>query len=213
MTGIKIVALGDSITNGAGLSNVKEEETFRYLLQEELSSQIGRNVEVINAGVNGDITTIAMYRLEQDALRHKPDYVTIMFGVNDAGYYRPATDSAEDTPRVSAARFKYNLEFIIGAIQQIANPVLVTPVPMSAAYGLRYFSAYIENGLNYLVDEYANIMRELAADNELHLIDVHRAFKDDLATDKFVPDGIHPNGDGHRFIADVFLEAFSDIIS
>jgi lysophospholipase L1-like esterase len=214
MSKIRIVALGDSITNGAGLSGVREEDTFRHLLQFDLSAKMEYEVEVINAGVNGDITTIAIYRLEQDVLSYKPNYVTVMFGVNDAGYYRPATDSVADTPRVSSARFRSNLETIIEEIQKTnAEPVLVTPVPMNSAYAQRDFPPYVENGLNYLVDEYADIVRDLAARTNISLIDVHRVFSVDPSTDKFVPDGIHPNKAGHRFIADIFVRAFSAILS
>ncbi len=214
MAKIRIVALGDSITNGAGLSGVKEEETFRHLLQEELSRTARYDVEVINAGLNGDITTIAIHRLKRDVLQHEPDYVTIMFGVNDAGYYRPATDSVADTPRVTAARFRGNLEIIIKTIEAAgAKPALVTPVPMSSSYGHKDFPAYVENGLNYLVDEYADIIRDLSTQADLPLIDVHKAFSADPTTDKFVPDGIHPNKAGHRFIAGILVEAFTRILS
>jgi len=209
MKKIRIVALGDSITNGAGIGNVTEKDTYRHLLQVDLSRMTSYEVEVINAGVNGDITTTAIPRLERDVLRHKPHYVTIMFGVNDAGYYRPDTDSMADTPRVSAEGFKNNLEAMIEAIQRInAKPVLVTPVPMNSAYAHKGFPAYVENGLNYLVDEYADIIRDLSARHNLPLIDVHKVFSADSKTAKSVPDGIHPNKCGHRFIADIFLSEF-----
>ena len=213
MSEIRIVALGNSITNGVREGSVNEEDTFRHLFQEELKQKTGCEVKVINAGLNGDITTVAIYRIEQDVLRHNPHYVTVMFGVNDAGYYRPATDSVEDTPRVSAARFRSNLEAIIGDIQAAnAKPVLVTPVPMNSAYWQKDFPAYVENGLNYLVDEYADIIRSLAAQADLPLIDVHQAFSADPVTDKIVPDGIHPNKAGHRFIADIFIKNFLCIL-
>ena len=212
MRKIRIVALGDSITNGVR-DGVREGDTFRHLLQEELPRTTGYGTEVINAGVNGDITTTAISRLESDVLQHKPDYVTIMFGVNDAGYYRPATDSMADMPRVTAADFKDNLEVTIRAVQEIhAKPVLVTPVPMNPSYGHKNYPAYVENGLNYLVDEYADIIRALSARTELPLIDVHQAFSADPDTEKLVPDGIHPNKDGHRFIADIFVREFADIL-
>ena len=69
MEKIRIVALGDSITNGAGIGDVREKDTYRYLLQKDLSQKTGYNVEVINAGVNGDITTIAIHRLKRDVLK------------------------------------------------------------------------------------------------------------------------------------------------
>ena len=212
MRKIRIVALGDSITKGT-CSGVPEEYTFRCLLQSELPRATGHDVEVINAGVDGDITTTAIHRLERDVLKHNPNYATIMFGVNDAGYYRPATDSMADTPRVMAEDFRSNLETIVQAIQEIgAKSVLVTPVPMNPSYAGRDFPAYVENGLNYLVDKYADIIRELSKLIDLPLIDVHQVFSADPDTEKFVPDGIHPNKDGHRLIADIFLREFADIL-
>ena len=204
-----IVALGDSITNGAGIGDVEEKDTYRHHLQIDLSKMIGAKIKVINAGVNGDITTTAIPRLERDILQHKPDYVTIMFGVNDAGYYRPATDSMADTPRVSAENFKKNLESIIDSVKGVgAIPVLITPLPMNTFYAHKDFPAYVENGLNFLVEEYADIIRELSIEKGLYLIDVNRVFVDDHDTEKLIPDGIHPNKCGHRFIADIFLSEF-----
>ena len=212
MQEIRIVALGDSITNGVR-AGVDEEDTYRYLLQENLSKIPGYKVAVINAGVSSDITRTAIRRLERDVLNHTPHYVTIMFGVNDAGYYRPATDSMANTTRVTAEDFGRNLKIIVEAIQKIhAKPILVTPVPMNPAYAHRDFPAYVENGLNYLLDEYAEIIRDIASRNGLHLIDVHRAFSADPDTDKLVPDGIHPNKSGHCFIADIFVREFTRLL-
>lgn len=213
MKEITIVALGDSITNGAGIGDVTEEDTFRHHIQTDLSKMINCKVKVINAGVNGDITTTAIPRLEHDVLRHKPDYVTIMFGVNDAGYYRPATDSMADTPRVSETDFKTNLETIISKIQDIkATPILITPLPMNEFYAHKDFPAYIENGLNYLVDRYSDIIRNLCAEKGLYLIDINKVFSTDPNTVRLVPDGIHPNKCGHRFIADIILSELIKII-
>jgi len=205
---IRIVALGDSITYAVGHAGVKEEETYRHLLQTELSEATGMAVKVINAGLNSDTTEGALARLERDVLRHKPDYVTTMFGVNDAGYYRPNGPVA-DTPRTAKEDFKENLRLIVERVFAIgAQPVLVTPVPMSKYYWLAELPAYREHGLNYLVDEYADIIRDLAEKLNAPLIDAHRAFSDDPKTQEFIPDGIHPDKDGQRRIADLFLSFF-----
>ncbi|MBM3211972.1 hypothetical protein FJZ33_07125 [Candidatus Poribacteria bacterium] len=211
MKSYKIVAMGDSITNGIRV-DVKEEDTFRHLTQENLSRETGYEIKIINAGVNGDITTTAIHRLKKDVLRHNPDYVTIMYGVNDAGYYRPVTDSMADTPRVSAQDFKSNLEAIVKSIQNAGSkPILVTPVPMNKAYAHRDFPAYMKNGLNYFVDSYSDIIRDISFQNGIPLIDVHLAFTSNAITESYVPDGIHPNKDGHRFIADLFVKELMKI--
>jgi lysophospholipase L1-like esterase len=213
MKEIIIVALGDSITNGAGIGDVTEEDTYRYHLQADLPKMVEYKVKVINAGVNGDITTTAIPRLERDVLQYKPDYVTIMFGINDAGYYRPANDSMADTPRVSAEDFKKNLESIIDSVKNVgAIPILVTPLPMNTFYAHKDFPAYVKNGLNFLVEGYADIIRGLSIEKGLHIIDVNKVFVDDPDTEKLIPDGIHPNKCGHRFIADIFLSEFIKFI-
>jgi len=135
MKNIIIVAFGDSITNGVGIGDVTEEYTFRKLLEKDIKSMINVNARVINAGVNGDITTTAIERLDRDVLQHNPGYVTIMFGVNDAGYYRPDTDSMAETPRVFAKDFKANLIKIVDDIQMANSiPIMVTPLPMNDNY-------------------------------------------------------------------------------
>ncbi|MGB9596174.1 MAG: SGNH/GDSL hydrolase family protein, partial [Candidatus Poribacteria bacterium] len=141
------------------------------------------------------------------------DYVTVMFGVNDAGYYRPATDSMADAPRVSETEFKNNLETIISEIQRIgAIPILITPLPMNEFYAHKDYPAYVENGLNYLVDRYSDIIRNICSEKNIHLIDINKIFSDDPNTVNLIPDGIHPNKCGHRFIADIILSELVKIL-
>src|SRR5688500_11820357 len=56
----KIVAFGDSLTAGFGLT---ERESYPYLLQEQLNSD-GHNYEVINAGVSGDTSMGGLERID-----------------------------------------------------------------------------------------------------------------------------------------------------
>lgn len=210
---IKIVAFGDSITNGVRPDgSVAEEDTFRYLLQQRLIESTRKKIKVINAGVNADITTLALDRIDRDVLKHKPDYVTIMFGVNDAGFFRPDGPVA-DTPRTSKEDFGDSLLKMIELLSEIdAQPILVTPVPMSPSYHLADYPPYVEHGLNYLVDEYSDIIRLLVEELNLPLIDVHRRFSENPETQKFVPDGIHPDKRGHKLISDVYFELFSKLL-
>ena len=56
----KIVAFGDSLTAGFGLS---EKESYPYLLQQKLNAE-GYNYEVVNAGVSGDTSQGGLERIE-----------------------------------------------------------------------------------------------------------------------------------------------------
>lgn len=210
---VRIVALGNSITNGAGLAGVQEAETFRELARRRLTEKLGTKVEVVNAGVNGDIITRAIKRLETDVLDHNPDIVTVMFGGNDAGFYRPETNDFADTPRVKREEFKAALETLVDRLQAVdITVVLMTCPPMTERYAGMHLEPYRKQGINFLVRRYAQTMRQVAAEKEVALVDVFRAFERPPAYLDYFPDGLHPDARGHRVIADLLVPRLARII-
>lgn len=208
---VRIVMLGDSITNGAGVS---ERETFRHVTQGELTRRLGTPVEVVNAGINGDIVTLATGRLEKDVLDRKPDLVTIMFGGNEAGYYRPETNRFADTPRVGLDDFKTALRGIVDRLRAARIPVvLMTCPPMTERYVGAHLKPYREHGINFLVKNYARAMRDVAAEKQVELIDVYDAFQQDTGLLDYFPDGLHPDARGHRFIANLLVPRLARIVA
>jgi len=204
---IRVVALGDSITHGAGHAGVTEQTTFRHLVATDLSARVGRPVEVLNAGVNGDIVPGALARLATDVIAPRPDIATIMFGGNDAGYYRPETDGFADTPRVALDDFRSMLTDIVDRIAHAGiHPVLMTSPPMTDRYWGADLEPYRRNGINFLVSAYAQVVRDVAVAHAVPLVDIYAAFSGDPPTWAFFPDGLHPDPRGHRLIADRLLE-------
>lgn len=214
MTGsVRIVALGDSITNGAGLAGVKEAETFREIARRELTEKLGCKVEVVNAGVNGDIVTLAIKRLEKDVLDRTPRIVTVMFGGNEAGFYRPETGGFADTPRVDREQFKTAVGTLVDRLRAARiTVVLMTCPPMTERYWGMRLEAYRKHGINFLVKDYAQAMREVAAEKQAALVDVYRAFDQNRAWLDYFPDGLHPDARGHRVIADLLVEELARIL-
>ena len=214
MTGsVRIVALGDSITNGTRLAGVKEAETFRQITRRELTEKLGKTVEVINAGVNGDIAPLAIKRLKRDVLDQNPDIVTVMFGGNEAGFYRPETNGFADTPRVEREQFKAALGTLVDRLREARiTVVLMTCPPMTERDGGMHLEAYRKHGVNFLVQDYAQTMRDVAAEKQVALIDVYRAFDGNSARLDYFPDGLHPDARGHRVIADLLVERLSRVI-
>jgi lysophospholipase L1-like esterase len=200
-----IVALGDSTTHCLAKSGVTEETAWRTLVGWELAERLGELVGMINAGVNADVAPLAAARLDRDVLVHKPDWVIVMLGTNDAGYFRPP-DGVADTPRVPIEEYEANMREIIRRTREAgARVVLCTSVPMSGHYWLKDLPAYVANGLNYLVAQYAEVTRELARELGLPLAEVYDAFQGHPQRDDFIPDGIHPDPRGQRLIADTIL--------
>jgi acyl-CoA thioesterase-1 len=75
----------------------------------ELSANIGRDVLLTNASINGNTTRQALERMPYDIQSQNPDIIIVQFGMNDCNYWQ--TDRGN--PRVSPQAFKANLEEII----------------------------------------------------------------------------------------------------
>ncbi len=207
-----IVAFGDSITKGLAGEGVTEATTYRKVLQRRLRKEAGKDVTVLNAGVDSDITSLALHRMERDVLRHEPNWVTVMFGVNDAGFFRPWGPPAE-FPRVVPEQFENNFVEIVGRNRTVkAKSVLVTPVPMTKHYGLRNLPYYREHGLNSLVEKYSRIIHKVGKAENVPVVDVFRAFQQVEGWHDLVPDGVHPNVAGQAVVADVLFSFFHDAV-
>jgi acyl-CoA thioesterase-1 len=78
---ITIVALGDSLTAGYGLSR---KQAYPALIAEKMRAA-GREFEVVNAGSSGDTTTGGLRRLPAILRAHKKiDIFILELGINDA---------------------------------------------------------------------------------------------------------------------------------
>ncbi len=81
---INIVCLGDSVTHGCFLYEASPEDAYPVKLRKILEFYCPNQVfNVINSGISGDTATGALKRLDRDVIKHQPDLVFVMFGVND----------------------------------------------------------------------------------------------------------------------------------
>ena len=94
MKAMRIVALGDSLTVGAhsnldGLSDASESYSTRLeTLAQQYSSEhkLDMEVNVINRGISGDLTSGMLDRFESDVIAENADSVIILGGTNDVGW-------------------------------------------------------------------------------------------------------------------------------
>ena len=96
------VAFGDSITDGYGVPR-----GFVSFLTEQISkTHPDLELVTINTGMSGDTSRGGLYRLGRDVIDHRPDLVTINFGVNDA------------FSGISPEQFSDNLRDMVSRIQE-----------------------------------------------------------------------------------------------
>ena len=177
---VKIVRLGDSVTGiyyHTGGRRAYPEMLEIALRQVAPEAEIS----VINAGISGNSTIDALKRLQKDVLDHRPDVVTVMFGLNDMA-------------RVPKNDFQANLEQIIAQCRGVnAAVILCTPNGVINTSG---------RPIDKLL-EYNNVLKEVGRQQRVPVSDVYAAYElirqaDPVAWRLLLSDEIHPNMDGHQ---------------
>ena len=67
----------------------------------------------------------------------------------------------------------------------------MTCPPMTERYWGMQLEPYQKNGINFLVRDYAQAMRDISAEKGVDLIDVYRSFQQDPNRLDHFPDGLH----------------------
>lgn len=203
---LRIVTLGDSITKGVR-PGVVAAETFAARIGKALRDG-GVEVEVINAGIGGERTDMALPRLAKDVLARKPAIVTVMYGTND-GY----VDKGKQTPRLTVAEYQANLEKLVDSLKAAG----IVPVLMTSP---RWGRDAAPNGLgenpNVKLEAYVEVCRRVASDRRVALVDHYKHWADaeaaGTAIGTWTTDQCHPNPEGHRVLAETMLPVIRDVV-
>lgn len=172
----KIVALGDSLTAGYGL---EKSASYPMLLQRMLDER-GYNYEVVNAGVSGETSAGAVRRIER-ALDGDVDAVVIALGGNDGLRGLPVNDLKKNlSSMVDKAKRK-------GAIVLLAG--MEAPPYLGPEYTSAFRAAYREVATEQNVIVIPFLLEGVAGRGDLNQ-----------------SDGIHPNEEGARLIAETVFK-------
>ena len=167
-----IVALGDSLTAGLG---VAPDEAWPALLEVRLGREVAP-YRVINAGVSGDTSAGGLARLDW-VLRNDPEIVIVALGAND-GLRGQAVKA-----------LRANLTAIVERLKARKVKVLLAGMRLPPNYGATYTegfaAAFSDVATRAGVPLLPFLLAGVAGDARLNLAD-----------------GIHPNAEGHRVIAE-----------
>ena len=208
-----IVAFGDSTT--AARPGV---EVYATQLERRFPPSSG--VRILNKGFPGDSTALARKRFVADVLEAKPNLVIIQFGIDDAAIDVWKTPPAQ-APRVSLADFEANLRYFIDAVRQAGGRViLMTPNPLRwtpklvQLYGRPPYHPEDEQGLTRPLEAYVQVVRRLAAELQLPLVDVYALYagwekSHGQSYAQLLNDGMHPRTAGQVLVT----EALAPVVS
>ena len=192
---IHIACVGDSITYGAGVLGHRRSQSYPAYLQENL----GEKYQVLNYGLSGRTlmdegdVPYRSEKLYQKSLDAKADIYLLMLGTNDAKDYQWDEDA-----------YAKEIKDFVEAYQ--------TAAPQAKIYLMqppRAFSTQKDGSIKYGIQDavIGGQMLEIIADTAEQMgvgyIDLYQLTKDHS---EWLPDGIHPNAEGNKAIADYIYE-------
>ncbi len=198
----KVIFFGDSITQ-AGV----EPKGYITVMQGMLAKQNITNYELAGAGIGGNKIYDLYLRMDSDVIAKSPDIVVVYVGVNDVWHKRSFGTGTD------ADKFEKFYHALIHKLElNNAKVVVVTP----AAIGEKTdFSNEQDGDLN----KYCNIIRKIAADEKVPLVDLRKFLLDyNLANnhnnaDKGIltADGVHLNDKGNQLVAEQMWNVIKEV--
>jgi acyl-CoA thioesterase-1 len=176
----KLLVLGDSLSEGYG---VAKEAAYASLLETKILAD-KKNWKVLNASISGSTSASGVGRLKWQ-LKNKPDLMLLILGAND-GLRGLKVEETE----------KHILETVDLAMKNQVK-VILFGMKMPPNYGLKY------------TQDFEALFAKVAKKTKVPFVPF---LLDGVAGDPKMnlADGIHPNEEGHKRIAENVYKAIKD---
>ena len=203
----KLLMIGDSITDCGRAYPVAEGPGdvlgtgYVSLVNACLTAaQPGAGIRVVNMGVNGNTVRDLAARWDSDVIELKPDWLSIMIGINDV--WRQFDGWPEWESPVDLEEYSQTLDKLIRKTKPLLKGlVLMTPYLIEPNRS---------DPMRARMDEYGAVVKDLAGQYRAILVDTQAAF-DEVLTEldpmMLAADRVHPNLSGHMILARAFLKA------
>jgi len=191
---MNICIFGDSITEGY---YDYEKGGWVNRLKEKFT-----NNNIYNFGISGDTTDDLLDRFSSDIKDKNPELIIFAIGINDSEFF-----PKENKNLIEFDKFKNNIKELIKKSREFTNGIVfvglvsveeekVSPIPWGS--GDWHY-------LNKEIERYDDAIKQICEVESVKFIDINEEMKV-LDYKKILKDGIHPNSDGHRWMADKILE-------
>lgn len=201
---------GDSITDAGRDRNHDSGRGIGYAnyVAGEIMYDYAGDIQVINRGISGNRVVDLYARIKSDFINLKPEYISILIGVNDV-WHELARQDGVDTEKyfkVYSMLIEELQEALPGVKIMILEPFCLRG-PATEEFGYEAFRSGVE--------EKAAKAKEVAEKYNLKFIPLQEKF--DKLCEKREPgywlmDGVHPRESGHEMIARELSKAFREIV-
>ena len=203
----RLVMIGDSITDagrtqpvGEGLFEAIGKGYVAYVDGLLGAAYPAHAIRVTNMGTGGNTTRDLAARWEQDVLALRPDWLSIMIGINDV--WRQFDLPRQTEVHVPPDEYAATLARLVAQTRpQLRGLVLMTPFYIETNRG---------DAMRARMDAYGAIVKQIGAAHDALVVDTQAAFDRVLAHTHPMAlawDRIHPNHVGHMVLARAFLDA------
>ncbi|HMJ09401.1 MAG TPA: arylesterase [Pyrinomonadaceae bacterium] len=169
----KIVAFGDSLTAGFGLT---ENESYPYLLQQRLNAD-GYNYEVVNAGVSGDTSIGGAERIDWVLGQDDVKIVILELGANDLLRGMPVAQMRQNLERIIEKTKAKNITVLLCG--------MLAPPTVGADYQRAFTDVFPDLAEKYKIAYLPFLLEGIALNKNLNQ-----------------GDGIHPNAEGEKIMTE-----------
>ena len=201
----RILFQGDSITDWFRAKDREDVLGSNYvtMVSGELGLKYPNEYEFINRGISGSRSIDILGRTQKDIVALKPDYISILVGVNDVWH------GLEWNNGISPERYEIYYNMIIEEIKEnIPNIkiMILEPFILNGSVAMKNPDAYIGG-----VKNLAKIAERVAGKTGAVFVPLQKKFDEML---EYAPveywsyDGVHPNAAGHCSIKNAWIEAF-----
>ena len=188
----KVVCHGDSLTEA---SDLDKKHTWPILVENRL------NLKTINSGIGGDTSAGLLGRFYHDVVRHQPDLVVILGGTNDLWWDLEVNLIQANIFAMACQAQYHNITPIVGLplpllMENIQHQEMMAPIA----------------GWQKCVQKLSDLVVALTASagkSDIVCLDFYHPFLDkngDTRGKYYLEDGLHPNKQGHRLMAEKAVE-------
>lgn len=186
--------VGEGLHAGVGDGYVRQIENILNVVYPDWKLWIS------NTGTGGDTSRSLKNRWQEDVMKLKPDWVSLMIGVNDV--WRQFDSPGVRDSHVYLSEYKATVwELMERTLPMVKGMIVLSPF---------YMEPQRNDPMRRMVDEYARVAEDAAKKHNCLYVNVQQAFDEYLTyrhSSYISGDRVHPGPVGNAIIAREFLKA------
>ena len=206
---MRILFQGDSITDvGRDRTNISSAGSgYPLLVKSELGMNFPGEHEFTNKGISGNRIVDLYARIKCDIINLKPDFMSILIGVNDVWH-----DNLENPNGVDSEKFYKIYDMLIEEVKEALPNIKIMILAPFVLKGIATEPFW--DKFSTEVPKRAEKAKLIAEKYNLKFVELQSKFDESVKkapNEYWLYDGVHPTPMGHGIIKNEWLKAFLEM--